>query len=122
MSENQPVLPGASVINCCWAAGLTPRIWKLTGRTELKSGLVEAFHTESGHFIKLGATAMKAIVRRRDCRAECLSTSLTLVATTTLSPSSLIEAVANDGTGALAFRERAVRVGTAETLHGWWTL
>jgi hypothetical protein len=84
-------------------------------------GLVEAFHTESGNFIKRGATVVKSIIRRPDCRTECLSTSLTLVATT-ISPPSLVKAMANDGSAAAVFRGRAVRIGTSETLHGCWTL
>jgi hypothetical protein len=84
-------------------------------------GLVEAFHAESGHFIKGGATVVKSVIRRPDCRAECLSASLTQEATT-LSPPGPIEPMANDGSCTTVFRGRAVRIGTAETLHGWWTL
>src|SRR5215510_8708980 len=84
-------------------------------------GLVETFQAESGHFIKRGATVVKSMIRRPDCRAECLPTSSTLVATT-LAPPSPIEAMAYDGLCTAVFRGRAVRIGTAETLHGWWTL
>jgi len=83
--------------------------------------LIEAFDTKGGDFIKRGATVLESIIRCPFCRAECLFTSLTLVATT-LSPPGRVKAVANDGSDVTFSRGRAVLVGTAETLHGWWTL
>src|SRR5262245_27662959 len=82
--------------------------------------LVEAFHAKSRHFIKSGATVLQPIIRCPARRAECLATRLAPVATT-LSASSHIEAVTNDGSGVAFSRGRAMLVGTVETLHGWWT-
>ena len=83
-------------------------------------GFVEAFHAESRHFIKSGATVLQPIIRCPARRAECLATRLAPVATT-LSAPGRVEAVTNDGSGVAFSRGRAVRVGTVETLHGWWT-
>src|SRR5262249_37615523 len=83
--------------------------------------LIETFDTEEGDFIKGGETVLESVVRCPDCRAERLSTSLALVATT-LSPLSRIEAVANDGSDIAFSRGRTVPVGTTETLHGFGTL
>ena len=63
-------------------------------------GLVQAFDTERGDFIKGRATVLESIIRCAGCRAECLPTSLALVATT-LSPPGLVEAMANDGSDAV---------------------
>src|SRR5262249_29619935 len=82
--------------------------------------LVEALDTEGGDSIKCGATVLESIIGRASRRGEGLSTSLTLVPTT-LSPPRRVEAVATDGSDAFS-RARAVPVGTAETLHGWWNL
>ena len=82
-------------------------------------GLVEALDTEGGDSIKCGATVLESIIGRASRRGEGLSTSLTLVPTT-LSPPRRVEAVAHDGSDVALFRGRAVPVGTAETLHGWW--
>src|SRR5262249_39647203 len=80
--------------------------------------LIQAFDTEAGDFIEPGATVLESIIRCPVCRAERLAASLALVATTLcrLGP---VEAVANDGS--VFHRPRAMSVGTAETLHGWWT-
>ena len=61
------------------------------------------------------------MIRCPDCRAERLPTNLALVATT-LSPSSPVKAMANDGPSVAFSRWRAMLVWTAETLHGSWTL
>ena len=83
-------------------------------------GLVEAFHAESRHFIKSGATVLQPIIRSPARRAECLATRLAPVATTHSAPGR-VETVTNDGSGVAFSRGRAVLVGTVETLHGWWT-
>src|SRR5262249_42746597 len=82
--------------------------------------LVEAFDTESRDFVKRGATVLQPIIRCPARRAEGLATRLAPVATT-LSASSRIEAVTNDGSAVAFSRGRAMLVGTVETLHGWWT-
>ena len=84
-------------------------------------GLVQTFDTEGGDLIKDRTPVLESMIRCPGCRAERLPTSLALVATT-LSPSSLVEAMANDGSGVAFSRWRAVPVWTAETLHGSWTL
>jgi hypothetical protein len=84
-------------------------------------GLVGSFNAESRHFIEGSTTVLESMIRSSGCRAERLPTSLTLVATT-LAPPSPIEAMANDSPCTAVFRGRAVRIRTAETLHGWWTL
>ena len=83
--------------------------------------LIQALDTERGDFIKGGATVLESIIGCPGCRAERLPTSSALVATT-LPPPSRVEAVANDGSDVAFSRGRAVPVGTAETLHGLWTL
>jgi hypothetical protein len=80
--------------------------------------LIQTFDTEGGDFIKGRTTVLESIIRCPVCRAECLSTSPALVATT-LSLPSRVETVANDGSDFTSSRGRAVLVGTAETLHGW---
>ena len=83
--------------------------------------LIQALDTEGGDFIKPGATVLESIIRCPVCRAERLSTRPALVATS-LPPPGRVKAVANDGSDLALSRGRAVLVGTAETLHGWWTL
>jgi len=82
--------------------------------------LVEAFDAESRHFIKSGTTVLQSMIRCPARRAECLATRLALVATT-LSAPGRVEAVANNGSDVVFCGGRAMLVGTAETLHGWWT-
>jgi hypothetical protein len=83
--------------------------------------LIQTFDTESSNLIKHRTPVLKSIIRCPGGRAERLSTSPTLVATT-LSRPSRVEAVANDGSDVAFLRRRAVLVGTAETLHGFGTL
>ena len=59
--------------------------------------LIQALDTVRGDFIERGATVLESIIRCPVCRAERLSTSLALVATT-LSRLRRVEAVANDVT------------------------
>jgi hypothetical protein len=82
--------------------------------------LIQALDT-GGDFIEPGATVLESIVGCPVCRAERLATRLALVATT-LPPPGRVKAVAKDGSDVTFSRARAVLVGTAETLHGWWTL
>jgi hypothetical protein len=77
--------------------------------------LVQAFDTQSSNSIKRGATVLESIIRCATGRGERLPTSLALVATT-LSPSSFVKTMANDGAHVVF---PGVLVGTAETLHRW---
>jgi hypothetical protein len=72
--------------------------------------LIQALDTEGGDFIKRGATVVESVIRRPDCRAECLPTSLAVVATT-LPPPSLVKTMANDGSAAADFGGWAVPMG-----------
>jgi hypothetical protein len=83
--------------------------------------LIQALDAVRGDFIERGATVLESIIRCPVCRAKRLSTSLAPVATT-LSAPGRVEAVTNDGSDLAFSRGRAVLVGKAETLHGWWTL
>jgi hypothetical protein len=82
--------------------------------------LVQTLDTEGGNFIKRVAAMLESIISCPGCRAERLSTSLTLVATS-FSPPRLVETVANNGSRVTFFRWGTVLVWTVETLHGWWT-
>ena len=82
---------------------------------------IHALDTEGPNFIERGATVLQSITWCLVCRAERLATSLALVATT-LSPPGRVKTVPNDGSDFTFSLGRAVLVGTAETLHGWWTL
>jgi hypothetical protein len=73
------------------------------------------------NLIKDDSPMLESMIGCSDCRAERLPTNLALVATT-LSPSSLVKAVANDGSSVAFSGWRVVPVWTAETLHGSWTL
>ena len=83
-------------------------------------GLVQTLDTEGGNFIKRGAAMSESTVGGPRCQGECLPTTPTLVATTLPSPG-LVETIANNSPGGSFFEWIAVRVGTIETLHGWWT-
>ena len=61
-------------------------------------GLVEAFDTERGNFIKHAAPVLESIISCPVCRAECPSTSLALVAATP-SPPGPVEAVVSNDSG-----------------------
>jgi len=74
------------------------------------SGLVQTFDTESSNLIKDRTLVLKSVIRCPGGRAEGLSTSPALVATT-LSPPRRVEAVANDGSDVAFSRRRAVPVG-----------
>ena len=61
-------------------------------------GLVQTFNTEGGDLIKGASPVLESMIRCPDCRAERLPASRATVATA-LSPSSRVEAMANDGSG-----------------------
>ena len=84
-------------------------------------GLVQTFDTEGGDFIEDRTPVLESIMRCTGCRAECLAASPAQVSTV-LSPSGLVEAVADDMSSSSLPRQRALPVWTAETLHGSWPL
>ncbi len=61
-------------------------------------GLVHTLDTESCNFIKGASPVLESMIEGSGCRAERLRTYPALVATT-ISPSSRVEAMANDGSG-----------------------
>jgi hypothetical protein len=114
-----------SIIETTTAAGclFQPTMNRIPGNSldSSNGGLDETFDTEGGHFIKGGATVLESVIQCSGGRAECLSTSPALVATTLPRPSR-VKAVANDGSDVAFSRGRAVPIGTAETLHGFGIL
>jgi len=75
------------------------------------SRFVHTLDTEGGDSVKRGPPMVESIIRCPDCRAERLSTNPTLIATM-LSPSGLVEAVSNDGSGNVFFG--------ASVINCWW--
>jgi hypothetical protein len=84
-------------------------------------GFVQALHTKGGYLIKRGATVLESIVGCPGRRAECLPTSLALIATT-LSPPGFVKAVANDGFGVALSRGRQCVLGQLRLFTVGWAL
>ena len=69
-----------------------------------------------GNFVEGCATVLESMVRRSGVRAKCLPASSAPVSTAPPGVGA-VEAVTNDVSGAGIFRQKALRVWTAETLH-----
>jgi len=106
--------------SCC---SFQPTMHRIPGDSfgSSNSELVQTLDTEERDFIKSSAAVLQSIISCPTCRTECLPTSLALVATT-LPPPGLVETIANNGSGGALFGWSVVRVWTADTLHGWWTV